>query len=354
LTTKPQLETKKGSVRLLHSIRIDAIEGVQGTLARLLHSSDMQNDADKPLFSYGLADWEAEPAAAFDAFLAGFQFDGRHLRESSFTIYRGMFDRLRRWALEQGKSVLQLDETALEVFLEMRGLSRETRHRYLLVFSTWFAHLAQLRQVQESKNGANPARVLLMEAKAPEREDPEALTPAELQLFVDALPAPTTWKKARTNALVYAILGAGLRSSEALALTLTDLPLKNGLLETVWVQARKPRPERQIPLQPFARQRLQDWLAQRADLGIPGTRVFPANPAGAELQPVTLFRLIQSTLERAGITKRYEGATLLRNTCGALWLEHHDSFKVMQWMGHATQRTTELLLPPEKRTVADD
>lgn len=314
----------------------------------------MQNDADKPLFSYGLAEWEAEPAAAFDAFLAGFKFDGRHLRESSFTIYRGMFDRLRRWALEQGKSVLQLDESALEVFLEMRGLSPETRHRYLLVFSTWFAHLAQLRLAADTASGANPARLLLLETKAPEREDPEALTPDELQLFWDALPAATTWKKARTNALVYAILGAGLRSSEALSLTLTDLPLKNGMLETVWVQARKPRPERQVPIQPFARPILQDWLDQRAQLGIPGTRVFPSNLAGAALQPVTLFRLIQSTLEHAGITKRYEGATLLRNTCGVLWLEHHDSFKVMQWMGHATQRTTELLLPPDKRTVVGD
>lgn len=315
----------------------------------------MGNIKDSALFNYGLKEWATEPMAAFDAFLANFQFKGRHLRPSSFVIYRGMFQRLLRWAQEQAppRKVVELNDTALELFLEERSLAAETRHRYLLVFNTLFEHLAQL-QIALSETPApaadNPARTLLMDGPAPDRADPEYLTLQEMEAFLKALPSATTWKKARTNALAYTLVGAGLRSSEALGLTLADLPLKNGILERVWVQAHKPRPLRQVPLQPFAREPLQNWLTQRASLGIPGQLVFPSNTAGAALQPVTLFRLIKSTLESAGISKRYEGSTLLRNTCGVLWLARHDSERVMLWMGHATLRTTELLLAPEKRT----
>lgn len=303
------------------------------------------------LFTYGLEEWAREPLAAFDAFLANFKFDGRSLRESSFVIYRGMFERLVQWAVEEKRPLMELRELDLELFLESRGLAPETRHRYLLVFSSLFNHLARLRgELPVDAVVDNPARALLLEAPAPEREEPEWLDRADMARFIKALPPATTWKKSRSNALAYLILGAGLRVSEALGLALGDLVQKNGALESLWVQARRPRPQRQVPIHGFARAPLEAWLQQRAAQGIAGNLVFPSSPAGAALQPVTLFRLVQNTLDAAGIHKRYEGATLLRNTCGALWLEQHDSGKVMQWMGHATLRTTELLMPEDKRT----
>jgi integrase len=81
-----------------------------------------------------------------------------------------------------------------------------------------------------------------------------------------------------------------------------------------------------------------------------GDLLFPANQAGAQLQQATLFRLVKTALDQAGIVKRYEGPTLLRNSCGAFWLRKHEPLQVSLWMGHATVHTTELLLPPSRRT----
>ena len=310
------------------------------------------------LFEYGPNQWAQEPLVAFDAFLAGLRFDGRALRKSSFAIYRGMFVRLLAYSQRVGLPLVDLRDSDLELFLEERALGPETRHRYLLIFNTLFAHLASLKtlseppqaQPRDDKGVLNPDRALLLEAPATDREEPDFLTRAELEAFLRMLPASENWKKARTRALVYVIAGAGLRSSEALGLNLQDLVWKNEVLEHIWLQAKKPRPERKVPIQPYAREPIQAWVRYRQTLPIPGNAVFPSNKGGAYLQPVTLFREVKAKLEEAGISKRYEGATLLRNTCGALWLEHYDAPQVMQWMGHATLRTTELLLPPEKRS----
>ena len=333
-----------------------------------------------PLFRYGLAEWQHEPEAAFDAFLSSHRFNQRQLRPSSFTVYRGMFGRLRVWAAGQGHGLLDLDEARLSLFLQGRTLSEETRHRYLLVFTSLFAHLAQLRLSAETATpAANPARALLLAHNAPLRDDPEWLTPAEVRAFIGALPPldSKNWKRVRDRALALLVLGAGLRSSEVLALKLSDINRKTGALETIWVQAQKPRPARQVPVHLFAVQALEAWLTlrakalgpaakggeqgattavqegeQEAGRAIAGELVFPASPAGAPLTQATLFRLVKKTLEAAGVAKRYEGPTLLRNTCGTLWLQKSEPWQVMAWMGHATLRTTELLLPSELRTSA--
>jgi integrase/recombinase XerD len=309
----------------------------------------MANPPASALFTYDLHEWEREPGTAFDAFLSNYRFEGRALRASSFTIYRGMFSRLRDWALEQGLPWQTLDEAALEQFFQGRDLGAESRHRYLLLFT----HLAQLpRQASQDAPSHNPARMLLLQREAPERDEPEWLDEDQLHQFIGALPTGQGWKRVRDRALVLLILGAGLRSSEALGLPLSGVHFKGEFLDSIWVPAHKPHPERQVPLQTLAHRGVQLWLTERAALAIPGTRVFPSNLSGSALTPVTLFRLVKATLAQAGIVKRYEGPTLLRNTCGARWLQAHEPWEVMQWMGHAQLRTTELLLAPERRSSA--
>jgi len=326
----------------------------------------MDANCDVLLFNYEGADWLVEPDNAFDSFLAAYRFNQRRLRPSSFVVYKGMFSRLRSWAKEQGISLLEINEPAIEQFLDIRGLSPETRHRYLLLFTTLFEHLAQLKAEGSSQapslNG-NPARTLLLEREAPSREDPDFLNESEVQRFVEALPFGTNWKRVRDRAMALLVLGAGLRSSEVLSMKISDLRLKSGEIEGVWVRAHKPRAARQVPIQHWVLPELATWLHARDVLTsdaalkirgrahrLVGDLLFPANMAGAQLQPATLFRLVKTALDQAGIVKRYEGPTLLRNSCGAFWLRNHEPLQVSLWMGHATVRTTELLLPPNRRT----
>jgi integrase len=329
----------------------------------------MNETSSNPLFNYGMAEWQAEPVTAFDAYLSSYRFEQRRLRPSSFVIYKGMFSRLLEWAAAQQLSLFAISASGLEQFLASKRLSAETRHRYLLLFTSLFAHLAHLQVGASSAVNAaedNPARTLLLEREAPTREDPTALNRLEVQRFIGQLPPATNWKRRRDRALVFLVLGAGLRVSEVLALKLSELSFKSDTLEGVWVREHKPRPARWIPIQPWVIPEIAAWLQERAILAsghaprqrgraqqLAGDLLIPANLAGARLQPTTFSRLVKAALDQAGIVKRYEGPTLLRNSCGTYWLERYEPLQVSLWMGHATVRTTQLLLPPGRRTKPD-
>lgn len=323
------------------------------------------------LFDYGVAEWLADPGLAFDAFLDGYRFNRRRLRASSFIIYKGMFDRLRAWAQQQGKTLFDLGGAELEHFIDGRGLSMQTRHRYLLLFSNLFEHLAQLRAASTWVTpvaGGNPARVLLLEREAPPRIDPDFLTGSEVQHFIQALPPAQGWKLQRDRAMAMLLLGAGLRSSEVLALKVSDVVFKGDEIVGLRVHAHNPRPARQVPIHTWAHSELSAWLSLREiyasgkaprsvrckDQRLVGPLLFPANLSGAALNPPTLFRQVRAVLQQAGIVKRYDGPTLLRNSCGAMWLQKHEPLQVSLWLGHATVRTTELLLPPARRSRHPD
>jgi len=319
-----------------------------------------------PLFEYGVAQWLAEPDAAFDAFLEGYRFHRRRLRASSFVIYKGMFVRLREWAQQQGLSLFEVKETAIEQFLVSRKLAAETRHRYLLLFTTLFEHLAQIRAGEAQQTPLiteNPARALLLEREAPSRDDPDYLNETEIRRFIDALPTGSDWKTVRDRAMALLLLSAGLRSSELLALKIKDLESKSGELLGVWVPAHKPRPARHVPIQAWARSYIEAWMLEREALSsgvapslrvkeqrLAGPLLFPSTLAGGQFKPVKLFRLVKTALDKAKIVKRYEGPALLRNSCGAIWLQKHEPLQVSLWLGHATVRTTESLLPSDRRT----
>jgi len=324
-------------------------------------------DIATSLFNYGLAEWGREPEVAFDAFLQGYRFHGRALRRSSFVIYQGMFRRLRAWAAEIGQDLLEIRATDIGDFLDSRPLGAEMRHRYLLLFTTLFEHLTLLGSAPAAvitPSAENPARTLLLERRAPARQDPEFLDAPQVAQFIAALPQGEGWKEVRNRAMVMLLLGAGLRSGELLALKVSDLLCSGGVPDKVWVQAHKPRPARQVPIQHWTSGPIADWLALRKLYArgdaprkhgrvqrLAGALLFPSTLAGSTMQPITLFRLVKTTLEAAGIHKRYDGPTLLRNSCGALWLKDQPPLQVQLWLGHETLRTTELLLPKARRSV---
>lgn len=307
------------------------------------------------LFEYGKHDWASRPQEAFEAFLALYQFNGRKLRPSSFAIYSGMFARLNDWMRAQNVSILDLNEVRLHRFLDERKLSAESRHRYLLVFKELFRHLSLIElseSADETVTVNNPAVSLLLEAPAPEREEPEWLTPQELQALLQNVPRGDNWKKQRNRALIYFLLGAGLKAAELLALKLADLNFKDNQLQSIWVRPHLPRPGRKVPVQYQYRSHMEDWVKIHAQEKLPADFLFPSKPIGGELTQVSLFRIIKTALEDAGIEKRYMGATLLRNTCGKIWLDRYSPVEVMQWMGHEQLKTTELLLPEQHRSAS--
>lgn len=295
------------------------------------------------LFTFDAAAWRTQPLEAFDSFLSNRRLNGRLLRPSSFAIYRGMFLRLQEWLGARGLILEDLDASRLESFLDGRDLAAETRHRYLLIFTELYQHLAILRDEEN-----NPARELLTSQPAPERVQAEALTPQEVRTLLQVLREARKpgWKSRRLVAMVCLLLGAGLRTAELLSMRVRDVNQKDGVPVSLWVMPHRPRRERTVPLSELSREALQLWLPIRARLGLPVAceLLFPGKLSGAPLSAATLFRQIQGLLDEADISRRYEGPMLLRNTRAAAWLASNPPYKVKDWLGHEQERTSELML----------
>lgn len=279
--------------------------------------------------------WMARPHDAFLGFLARHAALGSPLNPSSVRIYAGMFDRLCAFLDAQGRGLMTLDEAFLERFLASRKLSEQTRHRYLLLFTALYRHLQAIEAAH-----ANPPVALLRSAERPERLSPEALLPLEVQaLLRQAVPAKT-WKHRRNACMFLTFLGAGLRVQELLGLT--PDALENADCKTLIVPGA--RATRRVDVQEWAQPALKAWCGERERLAIPGRLVFPANERGEPLSPATVFRQARARLEAAGITRRYEGPTLLRNTYGAVMLATQGLDAAQAMLGHETAETTLTLL----------
>jgi integrase/recombinase XerD len=287
--------------------------------------------------------WQADPASAFDQWLAeGPLGYGEKLNRRSFIIYKGMLGRLLAYLAKDGLTLFDLDEFVLARFLDGRKLAAEPRHRYLLLFTKLYRHLKGMRLAEE-----DPALPLLMSRPAPERDAPEALTPLEAEALFSFDCKAEHWKEARQRAVIALMLGAGLRVSEISALTLASLTLHSAK-GTVQVPGLENRPRRHVTIRSFALPVLAAWLQHRAVLAPRSAVLLPSTATGKPLHSSTIIKDIRQRVLDAGIARRYEGPTLLRNTFGAMCLAHNPLPAVQGWLGHELERTTERLLPLAK------
>lgn len=274
--------------------------------------------------------WQHTPREAFLDFLSRRAEEVGGLRTGSVRVYLGMFERLQAWLAAHDRGLDTLDQATLEAFLMSRPIAPGSRHRYLLLFTALY------RDLQASAIAANNApAALLVQTEAPDRVEPEGLVPAEVRALLNDLDGVKTWKHRRNRALFLAFLGAGLRVSEVLRGSVSLLrPETFGVAPVLDVPAHLPMSARVAPVLPFARKALFEWHRERFTLSIPGQLLFPADSGGGALSPATVFRQVRQRLERARISRRYEGPTLLRNTYGAMLIASRGVTVAQSALGH--------------------
>ena len=309
----------------------------------MLNPQNEAGEAPGELFQDDALRWKTAPRESFLAFLAHRATLGAHLESTSVRIYLGMFDRLCAWLEEAGRGLMTLDEASLSRFLDSRRLSDGTRHRYLLLFTALYRHL---QAIEAARN--NPTLMLMREAGRPDRDPPESLLPIEVRALLSQAHLARTWKHRRNEALILTFLSTGMRVRESMAwqLPMALEALSRSNAKSVVIPGA--REAREVPVLPVGRAPLVQWVAERGAMAIPGPCVFPAGETGASLAPSTIFRQARSRLERAGIVRRYEGPTLLRNTYGAIVLALHGLEAARLAMGHETLETTLLYAPAAK------
>lgn len=284
--------------------------------------------------------WFSSPDLAFSSWV-----NRQNLKASSKTVYIAMFRKWVEWLKARGLRLDHVDQGHLRGFLDEENLTKHHRHRYVRLIERAFNHMAAIGYKganpgsRAAKNGVgeghnDPTRFLALG----ERDALIALVQERIEKHrQEKEPA---WTEVRDTALVAAMLGGGLRVSQAQAVTVNCIDMPEG-----WVALRGERRDRphRARLQPFARDAIAYWLEVRKAQGVPGDLLFPAQRRAAgyqpkhateKMHPTSVFRRAGLLMAAAGIQGERACAQTLRNTYGALLIEAGlDDDLVTEYMG---------------------
>jgi len=292
--------------------------------------------SSRDLFDQQRDDWLRDPAAAFDAWLASQQF-----RHSSADVYRVQWGRFLEWLKLRRKTIKTVDTATIAEFVAGLDVRKPQRARYLRLIERVLDHVREIELAS-----TNPARFIAQDGEAEWRNAKDNaptsfLSPSEREMLVAYLLAPLSeasaarrWRARRDRALVAVFLGGGLKTGDAIALSMDCMTPGS---PWVTIEAANPVFTRTTRLAPFAVEVLAAWLAERRQAGLPGTLVFPGSPSGRPMHKATILRAVDATLETAGLadtrTERASPQTL-RNTFAATLFEQGVSpDSVGQWLG---------------------
>lgn len=268
-------------------------------------------------------------------------------RASAHTItgYRDTFRLLLAFAMARtGKQpcsldIADLDAALIGAFLDHlehhRGNSVRTRNYRLAAIHSLFGYAA----LRHPEHAATIQQVLAIPTKRCQHNLVSWLTEPEVNALLGS-PDRTTWTGRRDHTMLVLTVQTGLRISELLNLTASDVVLGAGANVHCVGKGRK---ERATPLTQLTVQVLRTWLAERA--GAPDDPLFPTITGTWLSRDAVEHRLARHlTIARDTCpslrTKRVTMHTL-RHTCAMRLLESGTDVTVIAlWLGHEQPSTT--------------
>lgn len=188
--------------------------------------------------------------------------------------------------------------------------------------------------------------------RAPRGMRPKGLLAPEVQALLRAAGQSRRALRRRNYAIVQLLLQAGLRVSEAAALRIDDLEIRErqGNVRI----CGKGNKERQVPLNTTARRALQAYLDERDDTG---TRdpVFLSD-TGAALSVRSIQSLIAELALRAPIVRIPVSAHTLRHTFALGYIKQNPGklVELATLLGHESLDTTAIYVLPSEEDLAAD
>jgi site-specific recombinase XerD len=237
----------------------------------------------------------------------------------------------------------QLDASVIGAFLEhletQRGNSPRTRNVRLGAIHGFFNYCA----LRHPEHAALIARVLAIPAKRSEKRIVTFLTPDEVKALLNS-PNRTTWARRRDHALLLTAVQTGLRVSELIGLTNTDVQLGTGPHLRTFGKGRK---ERVAPLTRQTVAVLKVWTRERR--GYPADPLFPTRTGRPLTRDAIERRLAKhvSSAELRCSTLRSKRISMhvLRHTAAMMLLTAGvDTSTIALWLGHEQERTAHIYL----------
>jgi len=216
--------------------------------------------------------------------------------------------------------------------LRAAGRSSATIARRVAALRAFFRH-----QLLLGARADNPAAELDLPRRR--RRLPQTLSPGEAERLIDAATG-TTPRSLRDRALVELLYGGGLRVSEAVGLTKSDVDLDGRFVRALG----KGDKERVVPIGRAAVDALRRYLSRgRPFLDVRHRPELFLNARGGPLTRAGVFLILKRLAAKAGLEPERVHPHLLRHSFATHLLEGGaDLRSVQEMLGHADLSTTEL------------
>jgi integrase/recombinase XerD len=220
----------------------------------------------------------------------------------------------------------------VEEYIQAReGLSERSQARVLSSLRSFFDWLILEKVLKDNPcdrvDGPKIGRYL-----------PNVLSEDEVTAIIDSVDV-SRWQGLRDRAVLEVMYGCGLRVSEAVALKISCLYLKEGFIRVIG----KGDKERLVPIGDMAVQAIEEYLAARClPADDQSSDVLFLNRFGRSLSRVSMFTMIKTQALAAGISKEISPHTF-RHSFATHLLEHGADLRIVQEMlGHESISTTEI------------
>ncbi|EKA9348694.1 site-specific tyrosine recombinase XerD [Cronobacter sakazakii] len=260
----------------------------------------------------------------------------RNLAENSLSAYRRDLSMVVEWLHHRGLSLVTAQSGDLQTLLAERvegGYKATSTARLLSAVRRLFQHL-----YREKIRDDDPS-ALLASPKLPQRL-PKDLSEAQVERL---LQAPTVEEpiELRDKAMLEVLYATGLRVSELVGLTMSDVSLRQGVVRVIG----KGNKERLVPLGEEAVYWLEQYLTHGRPWLLNGQSLdilFPSNRA-RQMTRQTFWHRIKHYAQLAGIDSEKLSPHVLRHAFATHLLNHGADLRVVQMLlGHSDLSTTQI------------
>lgn len=263
----------------------------------------------------------------------------RGLSPKTVGAYRhdlGKFSEFVAKELGQEGDVGTIDQFTIKAFLQSlaeRGNATVSRGRKLASIKSFFKYLTS-----EGKVTGNPASQVRMPKI--QQKEPSYLTEQEYKRLLKTVQKNSTqYFKSRDLAIVTLLLGMGLRLSELVELSISDVNFEDGTIKVT----RKGNHERILPANDEVLMSLRRYLNTRKD-SIGQDPLF-LSKRKQRIDNATVWHLVRKYLQQARIEKDKMSPHTLRHTFATTLLKQGENIlTIKELLSHRNLRTTERYL----------
>ena len=283
------------------------------------------------------------PIAAFRRYLRL----QRGLSPNTLEAYMHDVGKLYDYCQEQGREMLDMKLADLQEFsasLHDMGIASSTHARILCGVRAFYKFMELDGFIEQ-----DPSE--LLESPIQDKHLPEVLSTVEVDMLEESIDL-SKWEGHRNRAIIEVLFSCGLRVSELVSLTLSQVYEEEGFVRVLGKGSK----ERLVPISPRAIKELHLWYDDRCHMTIkPGEEDYVfLNRRGAHLTRTMILIMIKQQAAMAGIHKTISPHSLRHSFATAL-LEGGASLRAIQAMlGHERIGTTEIYTHIDMSTLRQE